>query len=294
MKPGALELENQTLEARLAALTNKAKKIIKPKKDYYLDPVKQRDVVKIKNTYDGISSKIDYDEITTHNINKQKKLEQKKIQKELNECTFKPQITKKTKKMLKNINYVKPHEKKLIKKEIEKKTENEENGAETFDNIMKEFDNMNVDNRLENQEENQTPKKPKKIKKINPAFYERQLKWLNKKQQVAEKERLKNAMKEFSEVKQVPKTNKKKNQKLLGSRKKFIERIDDHTMRKKKKIEELDEKYNKTTFTPTINRNYNVSSKVAPLTRRNEVDYDKYPSDNQYSEGDNQQYIEDA
>ena len=65
-------------------------------------------------------------------------------------------------------------------------------------------------------------------------------------------------------------------------------------MRKKKKIEELDEKYNKTTFTPTINRNYNVSSKVAPLTRRNEVDYDKYPSDNQYSEGDNQQYIEDA
>lgn len=282
MKPGDLELENQALEARLAALTNKAKKIIKPKKDFYLDPVKKNDVVKVRNNYNGIGSKIDYDTINSHNINKQKRFNQRKIENELSDCTFKPKLTKKTNKMLKNTNYVKPHEKKLKRKEVTKKPDEEETEEKTFDNIMKEFNDCEINNK---DQVPAPPKKQTKIKKINPAFYERQLKWLNKKQQVAEKERLKNAMKEFSEVKPIPKTNKKKNNKMLGSRKKFIERIDDHTMKKKKKMEELDEKYNKTTFTPMINRNYNVASKVAPLLNRaNEEQHDYYDDEQSFEE----------
>ena len=266
MNPGHLEDENRLLAERLEKLTKLSKKIIKPKKDFYLDPVKKKHIVKQKDNYEEVESKLDYDNIGKYQMRKQQKLKQKKKEKELASCTFKPKLNKRSKKMVKNVNYVRPHDKKLLRKKEEKKEE-EEMEATTFNDIMKQ---LNIEGEeIPSERSTKTPKK--KIKKINSNFYDKQLKWLNRKKQIAEKQRHENAKKEYSEVKAIPKTNKRKNEKLLGNRKKFIDRVDDETLKYKMKKTKLKEKYNKETFQPKINRNYKVQSKVKQTLGRNEV-----------------------
>ena len=262
MNTAHIEDENRLLEERLAKLTKLSKKIVKPKKDFYLDPVKKKHIVKQKEFYKEVESKLDYDNMGNYQLKKQKKFNDLKKKKELSSCTFKPKLNKKSKKMVKHVNYVRPHDKELLRKKEEKKKSDEEEETEetTFNDIMKQLDIKEGKQPEDVQPSTKTPKK--KIKKINKAFYEKQLKWLNKKQQVAEKQRLENAMKEYSEVKSIPKTNKKKNEKLLGNRKKFIDRVGDETLKYKMKKKKLEKKYNKETFKPKINRNYNVKSKV--------------------------------
>lgn len=269
MNPGDLQTQNQMLEERLAQLTKMSKKMVKPKKDFYLNPVKKRDIVRYKNNYKEIASKMDYDAIKDHNQNKAKLMAKKKREKELESCTFKPKITKKTKRILRNMNYVKPQNKKLArKKKEEAKSDSENSGSETYTKIMEEIDrvelegNGNKTNDSNHYNNNGVTKRPKKIKKINEEFYEKQLLWMNKNKQMAEKQRLENAMKEYSEIKQVPKTNKRKNKKMLGQRKKFIDRVDDQTMKIKLKKDKLGKNVNRNNFTPKINRNYKVKSKV--------------------------------
>lgn len=295
-----IEDENRLLEERLAKLTKLSKKIIRPKKEFYLDPVKKKDIVKQRDAYDEVESKLDYDKMKFYQINKQNKLKQRKREEEMASCTFKPRLNKKSKKMVRNVNYVRPQEKKLARKPKPDRVDSEERERETtFDEIMNQLD---IDEPgAPAQDPPRTAKK--KIKKINSEFYEKQLKWLNRKKQVAEKQRLENAMKEFSEVKNVPKTNRKRNEKLLGNRKKLMDRVNDETMKSKMKKEKLQKKYNQGTFKPKINRNYNVKSKVretldkpAPKTARkkngvparqdqvwrNEDYVEEYPSDENY------------
>lgn len=295
-----IEDENRLLEERLAKLTKLSKKIIRPKKEFYLDPVKKKDIVKQRDAYDEVESKLDYDKMKFYQINKQNKLKQRKRQEEMASCTFKPKLNKKSKKMVRNVNYVRPQEKKLARKPKHDRVDSEERERETtFDEIMNQLD---IDEPgAPAQDPPRTAKK--KIKKINSEFYEKQLKWLNRKKQVAEKQRLENAMKEFSEVKNVPKTNRKRNEKLLGNRKKLMDRVNDETMKSKMKKEKLQKKYNQGTFKPKINRNYNVKSKVretldkpTPKTARkkngvsarqdqvwrNEDYLEEYPSDENY------------
>jgi hypothetical protein len=261
MNSGHLEDENRLLAERLEKLTKLSKKIIRPKKDFYLDPVRKKDITKEKDNYDGVESKMDYEKLKYHGINKQRKLKQRKKEKEMANCTFKPKLNKRSKKMVRNVNYVRPHDKELLRKKEKESRQEEDNQNEgtTFNDIMKQLD-IEEDESVEMKQNKKTPKK--KIKKINEDFYNKQLKWLNRKQQIAEKQRLENAMKEYSEVKNVPKTNKKKNQKLLKNRKKLVDRIGDETLKSKMKKEKLQKKYNKATFKPKINRNYKVKSKV--------------------------------
>lgn len=252
--------ENKMLEERLAKLTKLSKKIIRPKKDFYLDPVKKKDIVKKREFYGEVESKLDYDNMGAYQLKKKQKLEHLKKKKELSACTFKPRLNKKSKKMVKNVNYIRPHDKELLRKKEEEAREEGEGEETTFNDIMRQLDIEQPGQEGGPGEQKKTPKK--KIKKINQNFYDKQLKWLNRKQQIAEKQRLENAMKEYSEVKSIPKTNKKKNNKILGNRKKFIDRVGDETLKYKMKKEKLQKKYNKETFKPKINRNYKVRSKV--------------------------------
>ena len=282
-KTGDLEDQNRELAERLAALKKMSKKMIRPKKDFYLNPVKKNDIVKIKNNYKEVGSKMDYETMRDHNINKEKRNNKRKIAKEMSACTFKPRLNKTSKKMTKGFGYIKPQDKKLLRKEKPKKKEDDFDSAEmeatTFDNIMKEFDK-------EGEETGPVvKKKPKKVKKINQNFYDKQLKWLNKNKQMAEKQRLENAMKEYSEVTNVPKTNRKKNKKMLGTRKKFIDRVEDQTMKLKLKKEEHDEKYDRGNFVPKINRNYNVQSKVNTYNKNGGDRTDRTVEDPEYEEG---------
>ena len=273
MKGMTLEDENRALQERLERLKNLSKKVVKPKRDFYLDPVKTKDIVKVKDRYQEVSSKLDYEMIKDYNQNKQRKLKKKKVKKEMAECTFKPKLNRTSKYLMKNMNYVAPHQKKLPRKVETKKTapddEDFEGEATTFDEIMQQFDrNEGAGDEITPRGKKSKRGKKKSGRKINPDFYEKQLKWLNKKNQTAEKQRLEKAMREYDEVKKVPKTNRKKNQKLLGNRKHFMDRVDDETMKMELKKEQLKEKYHKEDFVPRINRNYNVESKVKAMTSR--------------------------
>jgi hypothetical protein len=259
------------LEERLAKLTKLSKKIIRPKKDFYLDPVKKKDIVKQRDNYREVESKLDYENMGTYQLKKQRKLKDMKKKKELSTCTFKPKLNKKSKKMVRNVNYVRPHDKELLRKKEENKANGNEyeNEETTFNDIMKQLD---IEEGAEPGPSSQRKAPKKKIKKIDEKFYDKQLKWLNRKQQVAERQRLEKVKKEYSEVTSIPKTNRKKNDKILGNRKKLMNRVGDETLKSRMKKEKLQQKYNKATFKPKINRNYNVKSKVKENMGRGKVE----------------------
>ena len=272
MNGPSLEEENRALQERLNRLKKLSKKVVKPKKEFYLNPVKTKDIVRVKDRYHEVSSKLDYDMIKDYNQNKQKRLQKRKHKKEMSECTFAPKLNKTSKHLTKNMNYVAPHQKKLRRKvekpEIAEHDPNFQGDGTTFNEIMQQFDRAEQGEQMTPRSKGSKKTKKRSGRKANPDFYEKQLKWLNKKNQTAEKQRLEKAMKEFSEVKKVPKTNKKKNQRMLGNRKHFMDRVDDETMKIELKREQLKEKYHKEHFVPRINRNYNVESKVKTMNNR--------------------------
>jgi len=193
-----------------------------------------------------MSSARNLEMITEHKKYREKLNEQRKAEIELKNCTFKPKINKVSESLIQSSQYVPVFERPLPEKKPDPKPVEEMEEAE---------------------EESDSREENKVKKKMDPDFYKRQLEW---KQQMEERrinERLAKQLDEYESSKPVPKTNKNKNEKLLSDKPKFIDRMKQDMEKSKVLKEQLDQKYNNSSFKPKINKNMPVKSIVAQIIR---------------------------
>ena len=251
----ALAAQKKSLKKRLALLQKQKKTTIKKsKKKFISKPFKN----KIKNKkYEKINSKIDIDLINSEMENKFNKNFLKKKEIELLNCTFQPKINLRSEKMIQNRISIYKRDLPIKNKEY-----SEESDYSDSDEYIesKEFD---INDGF------------KKKKKFNKNFYEKQLEWKNKKMKKIEDMKLKKNIQIVNSVRNIPKTNKRKNKFMVKKKGNFIDRFQNDMQKSQKLLRNLDKKYNHFDFKPKINHNINIGSVVMEKLKGEFVEIDE-------------------
>ena len=241
----ALLDENHELSKRLDRLKNLSKKVNKRKMKHFLTPEKKQKRFENKQKFGNVESKVDFKSQKEYQEQKYWKLQKKKEQKEMINCTFRPKLNETSQRMVETQNYIAPHHKRLKKKQ-DKKKENPVNSSVV---------EMNM------------PVKSKK--KTN--FYSRQIKWLKKKKKVQEQKRLDKLKEEFQNLNKNKISNKFSKSAIQGKKKDFLNRMENEKKKSKLRKSELINKFQSNSFKPVINRNYQVKSRVMDSLSQSEV-----------------------
>ena len=248
--------ENEELTRKLDRLKNMSKKVNKKPMKNYLKPELKQESFSSKQKFENIQSQISYKSQPDYLDLKYWNLYQKKISSEMQGCTFQPKLNQTSQRMIRSQIYVKPQDKAFLAKKKSSERVITERAAEQSPKMHKK-----------------TKRKPgKKGSKRDIDFYERQIKWLKKKEETRENKRLDKLKNEFSEFKPKPKINKFNKFKVNKKNQEFLERMEEEKLKSKKKQRELQNKFVSNSFKPMINRNYPVRSRVMDSLVKSQVE----------------------
>lgn len=245
---------NQSLQARLEAIARQKQQLssaVKSARPVLLKPVLSREPS--SNSYANVKSKLDPSNATLQIKTQEEVNKLKRLELEMKECSFRPQINSKSSEIVQSNVYVPIYERPAPERKVVAESARE----------------------LEQSEVVAEEAGQKARRKADPEFYRRQLEWERRREEKANNERMQKQLSEHSELYAAPKINKETSERIIGDQSDFMERLKVQEERMRRKREALESKYNDCTFRPKINsKSQNVPSRVFQQLKKEQSDDD--------------------
>lgn len=241
----AITEEGNGLRHRLAALEADQQRNLVANRKVNYGLVKRSDFVDRNPRLVDVPSRVSYDSIKDTIKVKKETRERLKEEKEMNECTFRPQLNKNTEALLSS--YVSVMERPMPRKEIQT------TGSSR----------MELEGSLSERQEAELLN-PTERKSPNLNFYQQKMEWKSAVEEAKLRERLQKEEQDQQKPVGKPVVNQQKNKELVKRDGDFLARVQNDMQRSKEVRSRLDEKVYGTTctFTPRIKTRPGVTSKI--------------------------------
>ena len=223
--------ENKSLERRLQELDKRKKQVMRNKEKIISHPVSYKEFLPRDKVYENVQSNLDYDHVKEINKVKIEQMARIKEKMEMQECSFKPKLNPKSEIYVKNSNYV-PIDRRKPRNKTAEKIKSEEDIIEPLPN-------------------NKGPKR-----RIDEGFYEKQLQWQKNKTEKVQRKIVDKTINKSTEQKEIPKSNKKINEKIVSDKGPFSDRLALYKEKSEKLKKNLENKFYDYSFKPTINEDF--------------------------------------